>query len=115
MSSTITPPPSRRSETRNLTLNIYREDDDYIIDCLEFGTVGQGATIDEALADWAEATRLPGQPPRPGRCFANADHNPQLIDGVRELEQAYAERIGQPVVATDIQLIRTISLPFAHA
>ncbi|HEY9858469.1 MAG TPA: type II toxin-antitoxin system HicB family antitoxin [Candidatus Obscuribacterales bacterium] len=45
-------------KTRTFTAVIHKEDDMYIAECLEVGTVDQGATIEEALANLQEATRL---------------------------------------------------------
>jgi predicted RNase H-like HicB family nuclease len=100
---------------RSITLNIYSEDGDYILECIEFGTVGQGSTLEDALADWAEATEIYLER-RPDLSAALViSHRPSLVEGVRELERAYSERIGEPVEPSDIRLIRTISLPFSYA
>ena len=40
------------------TAIIHREDDLYVAECPEVGTVSQGATLDEALANLKEATEL---------------------------------------------------------
>ncbi len=45
-------------KTKKLTAIIYTEDDMYIAECPEVGTVDQGATIEEAIANLKEATRL---------------------------------------------------------
>lgn len=45
-------------KTRHLTALLHREDDMYIAECTEVGTVDQGATIEEAVAGLKEATRL---------------------------------------------------------
>lgn len=45
-------------KTKSFTAIVYREDDMYIAECPEVGTVDQGATIEEALANLKEATRL---------------------------------------------------------
>ncbi|VXD20620.1 type II toxin-antitoxin system HicB family antitoxin [Planktothrix paucivesiculata] len=45
-------------KTKSLTAIIYREDDMYIAECPEVGTVDQGATIEEAIANLKKATRL---------------------------------------------------------
>lgn len=45
-------------KTKSLTAIIYREDDMYIAECPEVGTVDQGATIEEAIANLKEATIL---------------------------------------------------------
>jgi predicted RNase H-like HicB family nuclease len=44
--------------TRSFTVILYREDDMYIAECPEVGTVDQGETIEEAIAGLKEATRL---------------------------------------------------------
>ena len=44
--------------TKTLTAIIHREDDWYIADCPEVGTVSQGKTIEEAIANLKEATEL---------------------------------------------------------
>jgi len=41
-----------------LTAVTHREDDLYVAECPEVGTVSQGATIEEALANLKEATEL---------------------------------------------------------
>ena len=43
---------------RTMTAVIHREGDLYVADCPEVGTVSQGATIDEAVANLKEATEL---------------------------------------------------------
>ncbi len=40
------------------TVVVYREEDMYIAECLEIRTIDQGATIEEAIANVKEATRL---------------------------------------------------------
>lgn len=45
-------------KTRSLTAIVYKEDDMYVAECPEVGTVDQGATIEQALAGLREATRL---------------------------------------------------------
>jgi len=41
-----------------LTAFIYKEEDMYIAECLQVGTVSQGKTIEEALENLKEATEL---------------------------------------------------------
>lgn len=41
-----------------LTVVLHKEEDLYVVECPEVGTVSQGATIDEAIADLKEATEL---------------------------------------------------------
>lgn len=43
---------------RTFTAVIHKENDLYVADCLEVGTVSQGYTIEEALANLKEATEL---------------------------------------------------------
>lgn len=45
-------------KSRSFTVILYKEDDMYIAECLEIGTVDQGATIEQAIAGLKEATRL---------------------------------------------------------
>ena len=44
--------------TRTFTALIHREDDWYVADCPEVGTVSQGKTVEEAVANLKEATEL---------------------------------------------------------
>lgn len=44
--------------TRTFTALIHKEDDWYVADCPEVGTVSQGKTIEEAIANLKEATEL---------------------------------------------------------
>lgn len=41
-----------------LTAVVHREEDLYVADCPEVGTVSQGRTIEEAIANLQEATTL---------------------------------------------------------
>lgn len=45
-------------KTRSFTVIVYREDDMYVAECPEIGTVDQGETIELAIANLREATRL---------------------------------------------------------
>ncbi|WP_019502474.1 type II toxin-antitoxin system HicB family antitoxin [Pseudanabaena sp. PCC 6802] len=45
-------------KTRSLTAIVYKEEDMYIAECPEVGTVDQGETIEEAIEGLQEATRL---------------------------------------------------------
>lgn len=71
-----------------LTANIYREDDDYVAECVEIGTVGQGATAAEAINDLRESTELLLE-----EAPETLNHPPRLHttleDGIRDLEQAF--------------------------
>ncbi len=44
--------------TKTLTAVLHKEDDMYVADCPEVGTISQGYTIEEALANLKEATEL---------------------------------------------------------
>jgi len=44
--------------TRIFTAVLYREDDLYVAECPEIGTVSQGYTVEEAVANLREATEL---------------------------------------------------------
>jgi predicted RNase H-like HicB family nuclease len=43
---------------KSFTAIVYKEDDMYIAECPEVGTVDQGETIEQAIAGLKEATRL---------------------------------------------------------
>jgi predicted RNase H-like HicB family nuclease len=43
---------------RTFTAIVHKEDDLYVADCPEVGTVSQGETMEEALANLKEATEL---------------------------------------------------------
>jgi predicted RNase H-like HicB family nuclease len=45
-------------KTHSFTAIVYREEDLYIAECPEVGTVDQGETIEQAIAGLKEATRL---------------------------------------------------------
>ena len=45
-------------KNRSFTVVIYKEDDAYIAECPEVGTVDQGKTIEEAALGLREATKL---------------------------------------------------------
>lgn len=45
-------------KTRSFTVILYKEDDVYIAECPEVGTVDQGETIEEAISGLKEATWL---------------------------------------------------------
>lgn len=44
--------------TKTLTAIIHKEDDIYVAECTEIGTVSQGYSIEEAVANLKEATEL---------------------------------------------------------
>ncbi len=45
-------------KVHSFTAIVYKEDDMYIAECPEVGTVDQGETIEQAIAVLKEATRL---------------------------------------------------------
>ncbi|MBA7683409.1 hypothetical protein ES703_91773 [subsurface metagenome] len=45
-------------ENNVLTAILHREEDMYVAECPEVGTVSQGATVEEAIANLKEATEL---------------------------------------------------------
>lgn len=45
-------------KTRSFTVIVHKEEDMYIAECPEVGTVDQGETIEQAVAGVQEATRL---------------------------------------------------------
>ena len=45
-------------KNRSFTIVIHKEEDMYIAECPEVGTVDQGSTIEEAIAGLKEATKL---------------------------------------------------------
>jgi predicted RNase H-like HicB family nuclease len=45
-------------KTHSFTAIVYKEEDVYIAECPEIGTVDQGETIEQAIAGLKEATRL---------------------------------------------------------
>jgi predicted RNase H-like HicB family nuclease len=46
------------TKSSSFTAIIYKEDDMYVAECPEVGTVDQGETIEQAIAGLKEATRL---------------------------------------------------------
>ncbi|TET40707.1 MAG: type II toxin-antitoxin system HicB family antitoxin [Dehalococcoidia bacterium] len=44
--------------TRTLTAVLHKEEDMYVAECPEVGTVSQGSTVEEAIANLKEATEL---------------------------------------------------------
>lgn len=45
-------------KTKTFTAIVYKDEDMYVAECSEVGTVDQGETIEEAIANLKEATRL---------------------------------------------------------
>ena len=45
-------------KSRSFTVVVYKEEDMYIAECPEVGTVDQGETIEKAVAGLKEATKL---------------------------------------------------------
>lgn len=64
-------------KTRTFTAVIHKEEDMYVAECLEVGTVDQGATIEEALANLQEATRLYLE-----ECPLPAEVSPRLVTSI---------------------------------
>jgi predicted RNase H-like HicB family nuclease len=48
----------RQTMTQTFTAVIHKEQDWYVADCPEVGTVSQGKTVEEAVANLKEATEL---------------------------------------------------------
>jgi len=44
--------------TKIFTAILHKEDDIYVVECPEVGTVSQGYTVEEAIANLREATEL---------------------------------------------------------
>jgi len=44
--------------TKTFTAVLHREEDMYVAECPEVGTVSQGSTVEESLANLKEATEL---------------------------------------------------------
>lgn len=44
--------------TKTFTAVLHKEEDMYVAECTEIGTVSQGYTVEEALANLREATEL---------------------------------------------------------
>jgi predicted RNase H-like HicB family nuclease len=49
---------SHPMKIRTFTVIIHKEDETYIAECPEVGTIDQGDTIEQAIAGLQEATRL---------------------------------------------------------
>ena len=45
-------------KNRSFTIIIHKEDDMYIAECPEVGTIDQGETIEQAIAGLKEATKI---------------------------------------------------------
>ncbi|XHX77970.1 MAG: type II toxin-antitoxin system HicB family antitoxin [Stenomitos frigidus ULC029] len=45
-------------KSRSFTVILHKEEDVYVAECPEVGTVDQGETIEQAIAGLTEATRL---------------------------------------------------------
>lgn len=66
---------------RSFTVILHKEDDMYIAECPEIGTVDQGETIEQAIAGLREATRLYLEE------FAPPETSPRLVTTI---EVSYA-------------------------
>ncbi len=69
--------------TKIFTAIIYKEEDMYVAECPEVGTVDQGETIEEAITNLKEATRLYLE-----EISVPPDANPRFVTS---LEVNYAE------------------------
>mgnify|MGYP006302046275 CR=1 FL=1 len=49
---------AQHTKTRSFTVILYQEDETYIAECPEVGTIDQGETIEQAINGLKEATRL---------------------------------------------------------
>jgi predicted RNase H-like HicB family nuclease len=96
------------------TANVYKEDDDYVAECAELGTVGQGRTFQVALDNLKEATRLYLQATPDARIIP-AEQRADLIAGVRELEAAYAQELDEPIEPVNIHLVGTTTFTIEPA
>ncbi len=91
-----------------LTANVYREENQYIAQCVELPAVGQGDTAEDAINDLKEAAELLLE--AVPHALDNPRERPEdLVVGVRHLEQAYADYIGEPVEPVDISLVGSFS------
>jgi predicted RNase H-like HicB family nuclease len=45
-------------KSHSFTVIVHKEDDMYVAECLEVGTIDQGETLEKAIAGLTEATRL---------------------------------------------------------
>lgn len=70
-------------KTKTFTAIIHKEEDMYVAECLEVGTVDQGATIEEALANLKEATKLYLE----ASSLPDTDTNPRFVTSI---EVSYA-------------------------
>jgi predicted RNase H-like HicB family nuclease len=58
--------------TRRFTVVLHREDDTYIAECPEVGTVDQGKTIEDVISGLREATRL----------YLEVEHERKILNGL---------------------------------
>jgi predicted RNase H-like HicB family nuclease len=89
-----------------LTAHVYREEDQYIAQCVELAAVGQGGSAEEAINDLKGAAELyleafPDALTKPRRQVAD------LVERVRQFERTYSDSIGEPVEPVDISFAGT--------
>lgn len=74
----------------NLTANVWREDDMFIAQCLEFDVASQGYTVEEALDNLGEAVEPYLEPPTatvmPERHQFGVEIIPTIRSGCRDLK-----------------------------
>jgi predicted RNase H-like HicB family nuclease len=103
-------------EQRKFTARIYRGEQWYVAECLELGTVSQGKTVQAALDNLLEATELYLEE-FPEAANETIEQTIDLVEGVRELEQAYSELIGEPIEPSSIYPVgtTTFTIPGVYA
>jgi predicted RNase H-like HicB family nuclease len=105
---------ARAAAEYTFTANVYKEDDDYVAECAELGTVSQGRTIQETVDKLKEATSLYLQAVSEPMIIP-VEQRADLIEGVRELEAAYARELDEPVEPVDIRLVETTTFTIEPA
>lgn len=65
-------------KTKTFTVILHKEEDMYVAECLEVGTIDQGATIEEALANLKEATKLYLE----ASFLPDTDTNPRFVTSI---------------------------------
>jgi predicted RNase H-like HicB family nuclease len=74
---------------RTFTAVIHKEDDLYVAECPEVGTVSQGYTIEEAIANLKEATEL------------YLEDSPWYATRYSTAGKSYTRRVHREFIATD--------------
>lgn len=107
MASTVTKDPQHSvPEQIILTANIYREDDDYVAECVEIGTVGQGKTFEAALRDLKDATELLLEEDPAALSQPFAEHG-VLEEGIHDLEEAFDRHSGKVLPPANFHQVGT--------